>query len=177
MKKLIRDFINSCFICFAKILNLGSPFLQKINNLWLHSWWKCRLKKLGHNSKIYRFVVIHSPESVTIGGNVALAEFVHIWGNGGITIGDDTIIGAQSIITSLTHDNNASHFNKTLIAKPVYIGNRVWVGSGAIILPGVIIGDGAIIGAGAVVNRDVPPNDIVVGVPAKSIKVKKLINK
>lgn len=50
------------------------------------------------------------------------------------------------------------------------IGNDVWIGCGATILAGVKIGDGAVIGAGAVVTKDVNPYEIVVGIPAKTIK-------
>ena len=53
---------------------------------------------------------------------------------------------------------------------PITIGNHVWIGSRAVVLPGVSIGDGAIIAAGAVVTRDVPPNVIAGGVPARIIK-------
>lgn len=55
-------------------------------------------------------------------------------------------------------------------SKPVTIGNDVWIGYEAIIMKGVTIGDGAIIAARAVVTRDVPPNCIVAGCPAKVIK-------
>jgi acetyltransferase-like isoleucine patch superfamily enzyme len=50
------------------------------------------------------------------------------------------------------------------------IGKNVWIGSNATILPGVTIGDGSIVAAGAVVTKDVPPNTVVGGVPARIIK-------
>jgi lipopolysaccharide O-acetyltransferase len=53
---------------------------------------------------------------------------------------------------------------------PVRIGQRVWLGEGVSVLKGVTIGDGSIIGAGAVVNKDIPPNCIAVGVPARIVK-------
>ena len=53
---------------------------------------------------------------------------------------------------------------------PIKIGNHVWIGARATILKGVKIGDGAVVAAGAVVTRDVPPNTLVGGVPAKIIK-------
>ncbi|MEM2117344.1 MAG: acyltransferase [Thermoplasmata archaeon] len=133
--------------------------------------WKWRLAQLGKNTKIYPYVVIHNPEFVKIGKNVSIAEFVHIWGAGGVEIGDNTLIAAHVIITSLTHETNASIYRETLIKKPVKIGNNVWIGSGAIILEGVTIGDGAIIGAGSVVTKDVPSNTVVVGIPASPIRV------
>jgi len=54
--------------------------------------------------------------------------------------------------------------------KAVTIGEGVWVGANVTILPGVTIGDASIVAAGSVVTKDVPPNSIVAGVPAKIIK-------
>ncbi|QHN17479.1 hypothetical protein GII30_11080 [Gordonia amarae] len=54
--------------------------------------------------------------------------------------------------------------------KPVVIGPRVWVGANSTIVPGVRIGEGAIVAAGSVVTKDVAPNTIVGGVPAKPIR-------
>ena len=56
------------------------------------------------------------------------------------------------------------------------IGNDVWIGARVIILPGVNVGTGAIIGAGSVVTKDVLPNSIVAGNPAKSIGIRYIKN-
>ena len=53
---------------------------------------------------------------------------------------------------------------------PIHIGKNVWIGANATILAGVTIGDGAVVAAGAVVTKDVEPNTIVGGIPAKIIK-------
>ena len=57
--------------------------------------------------------------------------------------------------------------------QPVEIGDNVWIGARVIILPGVHIGSGAVIGAGSIVTKDIPQNVVVVGNPAKIIKVRK----
>jgi sugar O-acyltransferase (sialic acid O-acetyltransferase NeuD family) len=49
------------------------------------------------------------------------------------------------------------------------IGDRALIGLGAVVLPGITIGRDVVVGAGAVVTRDVPPNEVVVGVPAKAM--------
>lgn len=57
-----------------------------------------------------------------------------------------------------------------LIVKPVKICSNCDIGINAVILPGVTIGKGSIVGAGAVVTKDVEPDTIVAGVPAKVLK-------
>ena len=87
----------------------------------------------------------------------------------GIEIGDDVLIGPQTIIATLNHDPNPEK-RDGMFAKPVKIGNKAWLGARVTICPGVTIGEGAIVGAGAVVTKDVPPRTVVAGVPAKFIK-------
>lgn len=133
--------------------------------------WKARLGALGSDSKIYPRIVIHSPDMVYIGRNVAIAEFVHIWGGGGVTIGDHTMIASHCAITSQTHETNPNA-RRTNILKAVKIGRNVWIGTGATIMPGVTVGDDAIIAAGAIVTRDVASGATVSGMPARSMGVR-----
>jgi acetyltransferase-like isoleucine patch superfamily enzyme len=57
------------------------------------------------------------------------------------------------------------------VTAPVRIEDDVWIGCRAIILKGVTIGRGAVIGAGSIVTRDIPPNALAVGQPARVIRV------
>lgn len=57
-------------------------------------------------------------------------------------------------------------------SRPVSVGNDVWIGHNASVMPGVVIGNGAVIGTGSVVTKDVAPFSVVVGVPAKQIKLR-----
>ncbi len=54
--------------------------------------------------------------------------------------------------------------------EPIHIGEGVWIGARAIVLPGVSIGAGAVVAAGALVTKDVPPDTLVAGVPAKPVR-------
>lgn len=129
--------------------------------------WKARLAALGEGTIIYPWVAIHNPDRVRIGAPCSIVEFVHMWGGGGISIGNDVLIASHGVITSLTHDKNAACFRETTLGAPVVIGDNVWIGAGTIILPGVTVGSGSIVAAGAVVTRDVPANALVAGVPAR----------
>jgi acetyltransferase-like isoleucine patch superfamily enzyme len=53
---------------------------------------------------------------------------------------------------------------------PIIIGDGVWIASRVTVLPGVFIGDGSVVAAGAVVSRDVAPNTMVAGVPARLVR-------
>lgn len=97
-----------------------------------------------------------------------------------ITIGDYSGIGPNVQIYAVTHpvlpeerlsqsEDGSFAFWKSVTA-PVTIGRNVWIGGSAVILPGVTIGDGSVVAAGSVVGKDVPPNTLVAGVPAKVIR-------
>ncbi|MCG7321321.1 sugar O-acetyltransferase [Arsenicicoccus bolidensis] len=89
---------------------------------------------------------------------------------GGITIGDGSLIGHGSTLTTLDHGVDPDR-RADMIPAPIVIGRKVWLGASVTVVPGVTIGDGAIVGAGAVVTKDVPANAIVAGVPARVIRM------
>ena len=85
-----------------------------------------------------------------------------------ITIGENAAIAGGVVIRDSDDHSIVSHPYQ--MTKPVVIGNHVWIGENAMILKGVHIGDGSIVGAGSVVTKDVPPNSLVAGVPARVIR-------
>jgi len=88
-----------------------------------------------------------------------------------ITIGDDVQIGANVQLITPTHPVDPEpRRQKWEAAKPITIGDNVWLGSGAIVLPGVRIGANTVVGAGAVVTRDLPPDVVAVGNPARVLR-------
>lgn len=90
-----------------------------------------------------------------------------------ISIGEQCIIARGALIMDFdAHRIKFSDGSKNELTSPINIGNHVWIGAGAKVLQGVTIGDGSIVAAGAVVTKDVPPNCLVAGVPAKVIKEK-----
>ena len=108
-------------------------------------------------------------KNIKIGKRVFINAGCQFQDQGGIEIGDDVLIGPQTIIATLNHDPNPEK-RGGMIPKPVKIGDKVWLGARVTICPGVTIGEGAIVGAGAVVTKNVPPRTVVAGVPAKIIK-------
>lgn len=88
---------------------------------------------------------------------------------GGITIGDDVLLGHNVVLATLNHDPVVAR-RSSMLPAPIVIGDKVWIGANATVLPGVTIGKGAIVAAGAVVHRDVPPFTVVGGVPARILR-------
>ena len=88
-----------------------------------------------------------------------------------ITIGDDVQIGPNVQLLTPTHPLDAElRRAKWEAAKPIVIDQNAWLGGGAIVLPGVTVGENAIVGAGAIVTKDVPPDVVVAGNPARVIR-------
>ena len=107
--------------------------------------------------------------SIRLGKNVFINHACSFLDIGGITIEDDVQIGPRVNLTSENHPLDPTD-RKTVILQPIVIKRNAWIGAGATILPGVTVGENSIVAAGAVVSRDVPPNTVVAGVPAKVVK-------
>jgi maltose O-acetyltransferase len=89
-----------------------------------------------------------------------------------ITIGDDVQMGPNVQLLTPIHPLDAAERRAGWeSARPIRIGDNVWLGGGVIVLPGVTIGRDAVVGAGAVVTKDVPDSTLVVGNPARPIRV------
>lgn len=147
-------------LCFK--LNHAMPYIEEYN---------CMVSQIfGEFSEGSRLM---APTTVVHGKNVKIGKRVVIMNNslftsvGGITIEDDVLVAANAQLISNNHDPEE---HQILTCKPVVLKRNCWIGAGATILPGVTVGENAIVGAGAVVTKDVEPNTVVGGNPARVIK-------
>ena len=109
--------------------------------------------------------------NITIGLNFYSDVNLTILDQGGVSIGDNVILGPNVNIYTASHPYNEVQRIKGLeYAKPVKIYDNVWIGGNVTILPGVKINQGAIIGAGSVVTHDIPPYVIAVGNPCEVVR-------
>ncbi|MBL4608245.1 MAG: N-acetyltransferase [Pseudomonadales bacterium] len=147
----------------------------------IHSLSDVQSNNIGENTKIWQFTVVLEravigkncnicaqvfiENDVNIGDNVTIKNGVQLWD--GITIEGDVFIGPNVTFTNDRYPKSKqypSEYLKTIISEGASIG------ANATILPGVTVGRSAMVGAGAVVTRDIPPNAVVFGNPARVSK-------
>lgn len=126
-------------------------------------------KQIDNSFRIFPPFYTDFGKNISIGKNVFINSGCHFQDQGGIKIGDGSLIGHNVVLATINHDlypqnNRENHYS------PIKVGSNVWIGSNATILPGVNIGDWAVVAAGAVVTKNVEAYTIVGGVPAKFIR-------
>lgn len=113
---------------------------------------------------------------ISIGDNVFVGDFSSINANDAeITIGSNVAIAPMVLIQGANH--NFDRLDIPIVDQGhtssfVIIEDNVWIAARCTILPGVRIHSGAVIAAGSVVTRDVPPDTVVAGSPARAIRLR-----
>jgi len=167
--------------------------------LWwrLRARWFWRRLKIGKGFQVVRRFVPSGPGRIFIGEKVTsdggphpVTLFTHspeaeihigdrVFLNGTrfgcsqrIEVGDDCILADCRIFDTDMHSIWPDRRSEEAVVAtaPVRIGRNAWIGAAAIILKGVTIGENSVIGAGSVVVRDVPPNCVAAGNPARVVK-------
>ena len=167
--KMFEDMIKAEELCykynsipmshFDERMNLLKSFFGKCNGDFLiFSPFKCAL---GYN--------------VEIGNNVAVNSYCTILDGAKVTLGDNIWIGTNCEIITSGHSvdperrvNGYGYANPITIEDNVYIGSRVTIVSGE--RHGITIGKNSVIGSGSVITKDVPPNVLIAGNPARIIR-------
>ncbi|WP_095064112.1 acyltransferase [Pseudomonas sp. Irchel s3f19] len=120
--------------------------------------------QIGRNCNICAHTLIEG--DVVLGDNVTVKSGVYLWD--GTRIADDVFIGPNATFT-----NDAMPRSKVYPEQfnGISLERGASIGANATLLPGIVVGEYAMVGAGAVVTKDVPPYAVVVGNPAKIIRV------
>ena len=123
---------------------------------------------------LYGVILMTYGGNIKIGHSCSINPYTVLYGHGNLTIGNNVMIAGHCLIIPANHkfDDIIPISQQGETRKGIVIEDNVWIGSGCSILDGVTIGTGSIIAAGSVVNKNVAPNTIVGGVPAKFIKVR-----
>src|ERR1700735_3942965 len=109
-------------------------------------------------------------DEIRVGRNVFVNQNCTFYDLGGLNIADDVMIGPNVSIVTSGHPLEPSHRRAATIGTPIVIEKNVWIAAGAIIIGGVTVGENSVVAAGSVVTRDIPPNTLAGGNPAKVIR-------
>jgi acetyltransferase-like isoleucine patch superfamily enzyme len=107
---------------------------------------------------------------ISVGRNGFVNQNCTFYDLGGLDIADDVMIGPNVSIITSGHPLEPSERRAFVIAKPIVIERNVWIAAGATIIGGVTVGENSVVAAGSVVTKDVPPNTLVGGNPARVIR-------
>ncbi len=108
---------------------------------------------------------------LSIGDGTLVTGPLHVDLGASVRIGRGVRLGHDVMLLTIDHEiGPSSHRCGRLLAAPIAIGHGAWLGSRVTVLPGTSVGAGAVVAAGAVVSRDVPPNTLVAGVPARFVR-------
>jgi len=134
----------------------------------------CSQITIGDQVLIGRGSILSCHQSqIQIGNFVSIGPFVHFACKGRVEVGSHVQIGSGVKVMAGSHaseDPDIPITQQRRLAEGIVIGNNVWIGVSATILDGVTIGSGSIVGAGSVVSKDVPPDSLVLGNPARVVK-------
>lgn len=159
----IRYFLWDCSSISSSKLAVGLRY----------SLLKSMSDNVGDNVYIGKYVTIKNFHNIQIGNNVSIHDCCYIDGAGELTIGNNVSIAHHCSILTVNHQWNDSEkpikYNSEVF-KPVVIHDDTWLGCGVRVLAGVTIASRSILAAGSIVNKNVEPNSIYGGVPAKLIK-------
>ena len=171
MKKIIKNILVCTYesISFLVFMLPRHQFFNIIKS----NYMRIQGATIGKNITYYPGIKINPCYNIELGDHVDLAWGVIITTSGKVKIGDRSLIGYRTIISSANHNipsNKGDIFGSGHKPGEVIIENDVWVGANSTITSGVTIGKGSVIAAGSVVVKNVKPYSIVGGVPAKLIK-------
>jgi len=168
-----KSFLNMSYVYLINIYHfIAFLFPYPIRN-WI---FRLGLAKLGAHSPIDAKVYFKFPKLIEIGSGVSINRGVEFYpdyfGKNKITIGDNVRVAPNVRFYASGHDLDDPSMNKH-VGGAITVEKGAWIGASALILPGVTVGEGAVIAAGAVVVKDVAPQTIVAGNPAKPVRKRK----
>jgi putative colanic acid biosynthesis acetyltransferase WcaF len=141
----------------------------------LHGWRRFLLRLFGASlapsAKVYPSVRIWYPANLSMGDHACLAPGVNCYCMDRISLAPYALVSQGAYLCGGTHDVDDPYFQ--LIAKPIVIGANAWVAADAFVGPGVTIGEGAVLGARAVTFKNLEPNMIYAGNPARPLRRRK----
>ena len=156
------------------LLYLCNGFVTHIPSHKIRRWFLVTFMKVSiqPTASVHMGIYFHTRGQLSIGDYSVIDRKCTLDARGSLTIGNNVNISPEVMILTAYHDPDAIE-EFTGIQKPVVVEDYAWIATRAMILPGVTIGRGAIVAAGSVVTKDVKPQTIVGGNPARFIRERK----
>ena len=159
---LAKVYLRKCTSVGKYVATFGKPLIRSSGTIIIGD--EVRILSNVARSKLFT----GKKGTLSVGRNSRL-NGVHISAQLNIRIGDNVRIAPYTIILDSDFHDIKDHFSDG-VAKEVIIEDNVWLATRTTILKGVTVGSGSVVATGSVVTRDVPPNCIVAGIPARVIK-------
>ncbi|HHV21264.1 MAG TPA: hypothetical protein GXZ30_06985 [Propionibacterium sp.] len=141
---------------------------------------------LGRGAKLGRRVIVTTTSQLSkrgvglqLGDFTGIGDYAHIGCSGGVTFGDNVIVGPYLTCHSqehVTRDTEELIRLQGTEESEIVVGDNVWIGARVTLLAGSHVGNGSIIAAGSVVRGDFPPMSVIGGIPARLIKSRKAVS-
>jgi len=165
----------------ASIASAADPSAAEASTVFVHARALVETEDVGAGTRIWAFAHVmpgarigrdcnicdHTfvEGDVVVGDRVTIKSGVYLWD--GLRLEDDVFVGPQATFTNDPFPRSKRAF----ICPTTTIRRGASIGAGAVILPGVSVGERAMVGAGAVVTKDVPDRAVVVGNPARVVRM------
>lgn len=158
----------------SSLRNHAAALKQQINNNpgdALQNLMEQLLGSFGAGSIVTPPFLCEFGKTIHIGSNTFLNMGITMLDNTEIHIGDNVLIGPNTQFYTPTHSlDYQSRRRWETTCKPIVVGNDVWIGGQVVICQGVTIGARSVVAANSTVTKDVPPDTLVGGSPARIIK-------
>jgi len=158
----------------AWMLVRGSLFRWSFHN-W-YGWRRFLLRsfgaRVGRDARLRPTVMIEIPWNLELGDHCRVGDHAILYSLGTIRIGRLAVISQYAHLCAGTHDYTLKSFPLRLM--PITIGEEAWIAADAFVGPGISVGDRAVVGARAVVVKDVGASEVVVGNPARVVKMREI---
>ncbi len=135
-----------------------------------HIYWRFILEEMHPTVRVYGKIIVGYPGNIKVGAHSTLNDGVILNGRAPLIIGSHVHVSPFCALNTAGLDISKTMGDRTHVVAPIVLEDGVWLGTNVLVSPGVRIGRNSVIGAGAVVTKDIPPNVLAAGVPAKTIR-------
>ena len=172
--KLIKIIWFFRLVVYSLINPNISPYGYIGRPIYIHNLSRLIIRRRVRILPFSRFECHGAKSSIEIRENTSIGQNFHCTSNGALIIGSDTVISGNVCVTNIDHDYSV--FGVPILDQPnlhsrTVIGSNCFIGFGVVIQAGTVLGDNCVVGANSVVRGTFPEGAVLVGSPARCVKV------